>query len=733
MNKKNIFLFLMIINVIALFAIDSVATTLITKGDVELNRNNIIYQVSPGDALFNDDEISCRENSYAAIKFTDNSSVVKIFPQSVLLIHSEKKSNGNTEKSNLLKIGEVWAKVTPNTGAFEIVTPTTVASVKGTGFLLSVDENGVTDLYTVDGSVEFKNRFDGITTTVSAGNKGTSNGQGQIIVEPFSMSDLPKDIRRFMEKEIDEPKQNNQNGSSGQNMNRPTAPDIEIPQDDTEESSDNGTFGLAPLSMGGGIGTVSEGDNFYTQVRLMPELRFGKFGLGFDIELMIDSEGKVRDEDWDEWEDYVNKLYYLRYGHRGDKIYGQIGAIPSYTLGQGLIMKNYTNMLHYPDTKQIGLQLGGQITEMDMQAEIFTSNVTKNEILAGRFSLVPLKESQIPILNNLRFGASVGVDRNPYGKLEDSDNDNYYDVFDAFPDDDNYHSDTDNDNIPDQLDIDLDGDNIIDSEDYWLEIYTEINQDSTGFDNWYANTDLKDDDVIEIVNPIYDENLVAVLGIDYNLPLFSNKVFSIGHYAEVAKFTDSDSDKGAGFIFPGFYSKFLIFQANLEYRQYQDEFIPGFFDKLYDDQRAVAYTSPENHVVTKFDKLNEYRASQGWYGSLTSNIFKILYLTIAYEDMYSDVDSNRSIWGNISLEKSMIPKLNRAEIRYMQKDFKQISKLHFKGENAHIDGVVGYNLSPNTELVLNYSVQYLDVNNNGIIKGEDETITSMSMGVEFRF
>ena len=110
MNKKNIFLFLMIINVIALFAIDSVATTLITKGDVELNRNNIIYQVSPGDALFNDDEISCRENSYAAIKFTDNSSVVKIFPQSVLLIHSEKKSNGNTEKSNLLKIGEVWAR-----------------------------------------------------------------------------------------------------------------------------------------------------------------------------------------------------------------------------------------------------------------------------------------------------------------------------------------------------------------------------------------------------------------------------------------------------------------------------------------------------------------------------------------------------------------------------------------------------------------------------------------------
>ncbi len=720
MNKRNIFLFLMIVNVIGLFAIDSVATTLITKGDVELNRNNIIYQVSPGDALFNDDEISCREKSYAAIRFTDNSSVVKIFPQSVLLIHSEKKSSGDIEKSNILKIGEIWAKVTPNTGAFEIVTPTTVASVKGTGFLLSVDENGVTDLYTVDGAVEFKNRFDGITATVSAGNKGTSNGQGQIVVEPFSMSDLPRNIRNFLDEEIEEPKQNNQNGSSRPNIDRPTAPDVDIPEDDSEESSGGGTFGLAPLSMAGGIGSVSEGDNFYTKISLMPELRFGKFGLGLNVELMINSEGKVREEDWDDWEDYVNKLYYLRYGHRGDKIYGQIGAIPSYTLGQGLIMKNYTNMLHYPDAKQIGLQLGGQIPTMDMQAEIFTSNITKNEILAGSFSLAPIKSSGIPILQNIRFGLTAAHDTNQINGLSDRDDDEYPDVFDDYPDNEDWHNE-----------IDF-------NQDYYQSLYLEINENASmqDFEDWFENSELLN----SLRNPSFDELTdslgtkdVTILGFDYDLPLYSSKVFSIGHYAEVAKFIDSDSDKGAGFIFPGFYSKFLIFQANLEYRQYQDEFIPGFFDKLYDDQRATAYNSPENFVVTKLDRISEYKESQGWYGSLTSNLFRVLYLTVAYEDMYSDDNSNRSIWGNISLEKSMIPKLNRAEINYLQKDFKQISKLHFKGENAHIEGIVGYGISANTELVLNYRVQYIDLNNDNIIKGKDETITSMSMGVEFKF
>ncbi|MCK4957680.1 MAG: FecR domain-containing protein, partial [Candidatus Cloacimonetes bacterium] len=435
MNKKIIVFISILFTISLLSGIDSVAKTIKIKGDIELTRNQNIYNVSTGDQLFNDDELVCKENSYAAIKFSDDSSIVKLFPNSLLIIHSEKKGE-KFEKRNFLKMGEVWTKVKKRSGLFEIETPTTVASVKGTGFLLSVDENGVTDLYTLEGEVEFSNKFDDQTASITAGNRGTSSGEGIINVQPFDISDLPANIREFIEEEIVEPSE-----PQGSQVVPPTPHSADIPE--MEPEADEADNGDSPLSMGGGIGTVSDGENFYTQVRLMPELRFGKFGLGLDIELMIDQEGKVRKEDWDEWEDYVNKLYYLRYGNRGDKLYGQIGAIPSYTLGQGLIMKNYSNMLHYPNEKQIGLQLGGQIPIAEMQAEIFTSNITKNEILAGRLSLAPLSTSGIPFIEKMRFGATVAHDTNQINGLSDLDDDNYPDAFDDYPEDSNWHNEVD--------------------------------------------------------------------------------------------------------------------------------------------------------------------------------------------------------------------------------------------------------------------------------------------------
>ncbi|HPR17945.1 MAG TPA: hypothetical protein PLD62_06840, partial [Candidatus Cloacimonadota bacterium] len=85
----------------------------------------------------------------------------------------------------------------------------------------------------------------------------------------------------------------------------------------TEESS-------KPFNMGGGVGTVMFGETTYTQIRLQPEVVFGKIGIGLDVDLLIDSNGDIREEDWDEFDDYVNKIYYIRYGKRGDSLFGRV-------------------------------------------------------------------------------------------------------------------------------------------------------------------------------------------------------------------------------------------------------------------------------------------------------------------------------------------------------------------------------------------------------------------------
>ena len=72
-----------------------------------------------------------------------------------------------------------------------------------------------------------------------------------------------------------------------------------------------------------------------------------------------------------------------------------------------------------------------------------------------------------------------------------------------------------------------------------------------------------------------------------------------------------------------------------------------------------------------------------------------------------------------------------AEISYYQVGVEKIDKL--KTPEAYIVGKAGYSLSANTELVAKYQERYQDLNRDNKIKGEEETLKTFSMGVEFRF
>ena len=686
-----------------LSSIDFIARTLKVKGEVNLTRNLQISPALVGDQLFNGDELETKNESYAAVKFADQSSVVKLFPNSTLNINTVQEK-GKTNKKSVLKIGELWAKVEKGTGKFDIETSTTVASVKGTNFLMNVTEEGLTNLYSFEGEVLFQNKIDGETALILAGQRGTSTGQGPILITAIDPNEIGESTSNFINEElepieIEEPEQ----------IEEEEIPPIEQPEPEIEIPEEESRRDAGPFNMGGGVGSVMLGDNTYTQIRLMPELTFGKFGLGLDINLMIDSNGDIRKEDWDDFEDYVNKIYYLRYGQRGDSFYGKLGGFKSYTLGHGLVMKDYSNMLRYPNVRQIGVQLGGKLPVAGMTAEVFTSNAVKNEVLAGRLIIKPLNNTEIPLFKNLTFGGTVAHDRNQVKGLLDSDEDNYPDHFDDYPFDEDWHN---------EVDYEIDE---------WLEAYISINGDSTGFNNWFYEEDGYIDCQRNSPFSELGEDDITVIGVDYELPLVINNLFYLSHYGEAAKILDHNM----GFIWPGFYSKFLIFHMNLEYRIYQDDFMPAFFDQLYDEQRAVVYTDI-NSVLTKESLLEYMTKSQGWYGSITANLLNFIFLTVAYEDMYGEDDVNfRSLWGKANFDTKFIPKLTKAEIGYTQTGFDKLKE--FKTPNAIIDGSLGYELGTSTQLVGSYQERYVDLNGDGTIKGKDETIKTMSLGVEFSF
>jgi len=429
--KKYRLLVLMIIQVLLgsyLFSQEHIALTLNVKGDVNLKREAKTSDVKKGDELYNDDELISMEDSYAAIKFIDESSIVKLFPNSSLKIHIEAENR----KIHFLKMGELWTQVSKGFGEFIVETPTTVASVKGTEFLLSLDENGNTDIFTFEGEVLIKNKFNNIEALVKAGQKAHSDGEGAIKVQNIEPSDIDKNTQKYIDKTFQ---------LKGKTQTKPDEPG----RKDTGSSfrGEDKEEGGKGLQMGGAVGTIMMGDNVYTQIRLMPEITFGKIGIGLDFDLLIDSEGNIKEDEWDEFSDYVNKIYYIRYGHRGDPFFGRIGGFPNYTLGHGLVMRDYSNMLRYPEVRQIGLQLGGKIPIAGLELEGFSSNITKNEILAGRVTFLPLGSTEIPLLKKIRLGSTIAHDRNQIKGLIDSDDDEYPDVYDDYPNDEHKHNEVD--------------------------------------------------------------------------------------------------------------------------------------------------------------------------------------------------------------------------------------------------------------------------------------------------
>ncbi len=696
---KKVLLILCLLTIISLLsAVDPIATALQVKGDVQLNRNKLAYDVIKGDDFFNNDEIETKLDSYAAIEFSDQNSLVKLFPNSLLRIKIDKEKK---EKTNLLQFGKLWAKVEKKTGKFEIETPNTVITVKGTNFLLDFKDDGNTQLFTFEGEVELMNKSDGETAIVESGEMAETSGSGEIEVAAIDPDLIPSDVNDFINEKIEpqpEPEPEPQPQPQPEPQPQPSAPG------QTPSGSSSTPKRDRPFNMGGSVGSVNIRDDQYTQIRLLPEVTFGKIGIGLDIEFLIDQNGQIREEDWDDWQDYLNKIYYIRYGQRGDRIFGRIGGFPSYTLGHGLIMKNYSNMLQYPEVRQIGLQLGGTLPVMDTQLEIFSSNITENEILAARGSLLPLSNTDIFLLKNLRLGGSIVTDRDQYGGLSDE-------AIASIP------IDTDEDGIFDADDIDPDGNGK----------YTMENLIEYGVDEDLISY-LEDEGLIAETEDLdeldLDEKSITAVGVDYTLPLIQKKLFTLGHYAELAHILEHKS----GLVFPGFYSKFLIFNMNLEYRIFQDDFAPAYFNNIYDQQRA---TLSGDSISIKEDILAERVKSNGWFGSLTTNLFNTLYVTVAYEDMYADTTHYKSIWGEANIQQRIIPKLNRASIKYSQTDFDKLE--HFKTPNAYIQGEVGYALGTNTELVAKYQQRYIDYDDDGKINDDEETITTMSFGVEFRF
>ena len=167
----------------------------------------------------------------------------------------------------------------------------------------------------------------------------------------------------------------------------------------------------------------------YQSLGFNPEFTFGKVGIGLGVTLhyrFVDDSGDstvdFREEDWIPDDDksffdiYLPLFRYVRYGQKGDPLYGKIGTIQDATLGTGFIMANYSNALFLPEKRIVGLALDidGQLFNFPyVGVETFAGNLAQLDVFGSRVYARPLIDTGLPIVKNIQFGVTAAADTQP--------------------------------------------------------------------------------------------------------------------------------------------------------------------------------------------------------------------------------------------------------------------------------------------------------------------------------
>lgn len=179
--KKHILILIAILVLSTALMADTVAVLSSSKGKVSLQRTKKNMKFKNGELLKNEDVLRTGAESFAAYKYVDASSHIKLFANSVVTISASKSDDKLSKKVQVGK-GNVYSQIKSGTGPFVVQTPTTVASVKGTEFMTRVGEDGTSTFIVTEGEIELEALGTGQTASVGAGQTGTVGPDGNINV-----------------------------------------------------------------------------------------------------------------------------------------------------------------------------------------------------------------------------------------------------------------------------------------------------------------------------------------------------------------------------------------------------------------------------------------------------------------------------------------------------------------------------------------------------------------------
>jgi len=368
-------------------------------------------------------------------------------------------------------------------------------------------------------------------------------------------------------------------------------------------------------TLGGTLGLLLEENpttgetDLYAQIGFQPEFSIGQFGLGLNITLYYNVEtNEFKESEYNETEDYLKLIRYVRYGKspRKEGVYLKAGELDSATVGHGFIINRYKTDVDY-DNRRAGLQCNLNYGYWGI--ETFTNNLFLGEVVGVRGIVRPLAGIKVPKIRELGFGMTYATDRSAPYTLQDTKT--------------------------------------------WDPDAEQWTAGADGVPDWDA-------DNIFIVD---ERNRLSIVGVDAELPVFRGDILELILYADYAQMRDVGTESGAfssgtgvGFLFNFTLTSGNKLYLKTERRFIDSNFIPGYFDGMYEIERVQFST--DSPLLTKQAYLE---------GLPDGGRYKGIYAEVVLELL-----STLQVWGTFE-ENQEVPNDGKIKMGLGFKDLKGIS------------------------------------------------------------
>ncbi len=265
---------------------------------------------------------------------------------------------------------------------------------------------------------------------------------------------------------------------------------------------------------------------------LMPEFFYGPYSAGLLLKMHLRiREGTTRKEDYDSFGDFLSIIRYMQYAEKGvDGTYARFGELEGTTMGFGQFINFFNNSISLDDQKR-GFE--ANYRTKDFLVEGIFSNLIAPEVFGLRGAYFPLTEDPLSKYKLVSVGVSLAGDLSNKGTL---------------------------------INTDMPG------APFLVDELTDMNGVQTAVGT--------------------DDGKILMGGVDVSLPVFLTETSEGLTYAEVSKIFGHGMGIGAGFSGKWQLPDDLRVEVQLEQRFMGKNFIPNYFNSLYEALRLQTLGIP---------------------------------------------------------------------------------------------------------------------------------------------